>query len=100
MTPVNPYVTGSSPVARAKISADFCGFSLLLPQQFVPAQRAKNRQKTPIFYTFYTQNYTFVIRENFYIFYQQALHQYQQGFQKIRSTPDTRNFRPYVTSQK
>ncbi len=23
---VNPYVTGSSPVARAKISADFCGF--------------------------------------------------------------------------
>ena len=33
---VNPYVTGSSPVARAKISADFCGFSLLLPRQFVP----------------------------------------------------------------
>ena len=24
--PVNPYVAGSSPAARAKISADFCGF--------------------------------------------------------------------------
>ena len=83
-----------------RFTADFCGFSLLLLRQLVPAQRANNRQKTPIFYTFYIQNYTFVIQEKFYIFYQQALHQYQQGFQKIRNTPDTRNFRPCVTSQK
>ena len=48
---VNPYVVGSSPTARAKISADFCGFSSLLLRQFVPVQKAHFDKKVHIWYT-------------------------------------------------
>ena len=40
---VNPYVTGSSPVARAKISAVFCGFFCFFLQK-------KNRPNWAVFY--------------------------------------------------
>jgi len=34
-----------------RFTADFCGFSLLLPRQPVPVLKAKKRQKTPFFNT-------------------------------------------------
>ena len=45
--PVNPYVTGSSPVARAKISADFCGFFYCLSEVLFLAKLDKNGSKLP-----------------------------------------------------
>ena len=47
---VNPYVTGSSPVARAKISADFCGFSLLLSYESISKPYVVVCQKWAFFY--------------------------------------------------
>ena len=47
---VNPYVVGSSPTARAKISADFCGFSLLLLHEPPPNTYVFVCQKWAFFY--------------------------------------------------
>ena len=58
---VNPYVTGSNPVARAKIFPVFRDFLLLFSGNLFPYKTHKNVKKVSkmdIFILFFTQNHT------------------------------------------
>ena len=58
---VNPYVTGSSPVARAKNFPVFRGFLLLFSGNLFPYKTHKNVKKVSkmdIFTLFFIQNHT------------------------------------------
>ena len=85
--PVNPYVTGSSPVARATIYRRFLRFFFTFTTAIRSGIKGQKMPKmTPKLYIFYTNlyyDYTRILG----LFRQQALHQCQQGFQKIRNTP-------------
>ena len=55
---VNPYVTGSSPVARAKISAVFCGFFIVCYISLCGQEIAKNGLNTVSYRLIQLHNHT------------------------------------------
>ena len=62
---VNPYVTGSSPVARAKISAGFRGFLFFSNLKLFPFSVPKYRQ---YLYYFYTRMHFWGIKIDFFVY--------------------------------
>ena len=62
---VNPYVTGSSPVARAKISAGFRGFLFFSNLKLFPFSVPKYRQ---YLYYFYTRMHFWGIKTDFFVY--------------------------------
>ena len=62
---VNPYVTGSSPVARAKISAGFRGFLFFSNLKLFPFLVPKYRQ---YLYYFYTRMHFWGIKTDFFVY--------------------------------
>ena len=55
---VNPYVTGSSPVARARISADFCGFFIVFYILVNGPKLSKNGLNTVLYRLIQLHNHT------------------------------------------
>ena len=55
---VNPYVVGSSPTARARISADFCGFFIVFYILVNGPKLSKNGLNTVLYNLIQLHNHT------------------------------------------
>ena len=55
---VNPYVVGSSPTARARISADFCGFFIVFYILVNGPKLSKNGLNSVLYHLIQLHNHT------------------------------------------